>query len=78
LINLSNNGYRKITVYSNEVINTNIAFKTRNAKLYTLLIAGKNFSDTARAFTFGLGLGHHFKNGAQGWLGWNFGVMVSL
>jgi hypothetical protein len=21
---------------------------------------------------------HHFKNGAQGWLGWNFGVMVSL
>jgi len=155
LINLSNNGYRKITVYNNEVINTNIAFKTGNAKLYTLLIAGKNFSDTAGAFTFGLGLGHdfilnkrfaiaaegtvqsiylgnfeeannlyrlqanlqfnalsrlaifagpaysyyvkgeaisgenykkdvapawsrHFKNGAQGWLGWNFGVTVSL
>jgi len=155
LINLSNNGYRKITVYSNEVINTNVAFKTGNANLYTLLIAGKNFSDTVRAFTFGLGLGHdfilnkrfaiaaegtvqsiylgnfeeannlyrlqanlqfnalprlaiftgpaysyyvkgeaisgenykkdvapawsrHFKNGAQGWLGWNFGVTVSL
>lgn len=155
LINLSNNGYRKITVYSNEVINTNVAFKTGNANLYTLLIAGKNFSDTARAFTFGLGLGHdfilnkrfaiaaegtiqsiylgnfeeannlyrlqanlqfnalprlaifagpaysyyvkgeaisgenykkdvapawsrHFKNGAQGWFGWNFGIMVSL
>ncbi|NII80973.1 MULTISPECIES: STN and carboxypeptidase regulatory-like domain-containing protein [unclassified Pedobacter] len=155
LINLSNNGYRKIVVYSNEVINTNIAFKTGNAKLYTLLIAGKNFSDTARAFTFGLGLGHDFilnkrfsiaaegtiqsiyignfeeannlyrlqanlqfnafsmlaifagpaysyyvkgeavpsenykkelapawqhsfKNGAQGWLGWNFGFMFSL
>jgi hypothetical protein len=155
LINLSNNGYRKITVYNNEVINTNVAFKTGNAKLYTLLIAGKNFSDTAQAFTFGLGLGHdfilnkhfaisaegtiqsiypgnfeeannlyrlqvnlqfnalsrlaffagpaysyyvkgeaipgenykkevapawshHFKNGAQGWLGWNFGVMVAL
>lgn len=155
LINLSNNGYRKITVYSNEVINTNIAFKTGNAKLYTLLITGKNFSDTARAFTFGLGLGHdfvlnkhfaisaegtiqsiylgnieeannlyrlqanlqfnalsrltifagpaysyyvkgeaisgekyqkevapawshHFRNGTQGWLGWNFGVMVAL
>ena len=155
LINLSNNGYRKITVYSNEVINTNIAFKTGNAKLYTLLITGKNFSDTARAFTFGLGLGHdfvlnkhfaisaegtiqsiylgnveeannlyrlqanlqfnalsrlaifagpaysyyvkgeaisgekyqkevapawshHFRNGTQGWLGWNFGLTVSL
>ncbi|TCD23436.1 hypothetical protein EZ456_17690 [Pedobacter psychrodurus] len=156
LINLSNNGYRKITVYSNEVINANVAFKTGNANLYTLLIVGKNFSDTARVFTFGLGLGHdfilnkrfaiaaegtiqsiylgnnveeannlyrlqvnlqfnalsrlaifagpayshyvngevisgenykkevapawsrRFKNGAQGWLGWNFGVMVSL
>ncbi|MGN8059819.1 STN and carboxypeptidase regulatory-like domain-containing protein [Pedobacter sp. 22163] len=155
LINLSNDGYRKITVYSNELINTNVAFKTGNAKLYTLLIAGKNFSDTVRAFTFGLGLGHdfilnkrfaiaaegtiqsiylgnfeeannlyrlqanlqfnalsrlaifagpaysyyvkgeaisgenykkdvapvwsrHFKNGAQGWLGWNFGFTVSL
>ncbi|MBB6236881.1 hypothetical protein HDC90_001496 [Pedobacter sp. AK013] len=155
LINLSNNGYRKIMAYSNEVINTNVAFKTGNAKLYTLLIAGKNFSDTARVFTFGLGLGHDFilnkrfsiategtiqsiylghieeantlyriqtylqvnalsrfaffagpaysyyvrravvlgesykkelapawqhsfKNGAQGWLGWNFGLMFSL
>ncbi|ARS38209.1 hypothetical protein CA265_00275 [Sphingobacteriaceae bacterium GW460-11-11-14-LB5] len=155
LINLSDNGYRKITVYSNELINTNIAFKTGNANLYTLLIAGKNFSDTARLFTFGLGLGHdfilnkrfsvaaegtiqsiypgrveeantlyrlqthlqfnvlsrlaffagpaysyyvkgeaipgetdqkevapawhrRFKNGTQGWLGWNFGLTVSL
>ncbi len=155
LINLSDNGYRKITVYSNEVINTNIAFKTGNANLYTLLIAGKNFSDIARLFTFGLGLGHdfilnkrfsiaaegtiqsiypgrveeantlyrlqthlqfnvlsklaffagpaysyyvkgeaipgetdqkevapawhrRFKNGTQGWLGWNFGLTVSL
>ncbi|MBO9675377.1 MAG: hypothetical protein J7577_18155 [Sphingobacteriaceae bacterium] len=60
LINLSNNGYRKIMAYSNEVINTNIAFKTGNAKLYTSLIAGKNFSDTAQVFTFGLGLGHDF------------------
>lgn len=60
LINLSGNGYRKITVYSNEVVNTNLAFKTGNANLYTLLIAGNNFSDTARAFTFGLGFGHDF------------------
>jgi len=60
LINLSNNGYRKISVYTNEVANTNIAFKTGNAKLYTLLIAGKNFSDNAKVFTYGLGLGHDF------------------
>jgi hypothetical protein len=157
LINLSNNGYRKISVYTNEVVNTNIAFKTGNANLYSLLIAGKNFSDTAQVLTFGLGIGHdfilnkrfsiaiegttqsiylgsfeevnnlfrlqshfqvnvlsrftvfggpaysyyvngdpndasgknykkeiapgrhhNFNNGAQGWLGWNFGVTVSL
>jgi hypothetical protein len=60
LINLSNNGYRKISVYTNEVVNTNIAFKTGNANLYSLLIVGKNFSDTAQVLTFGLGIGHDF------------------
>ncbi|WP_293308602.1 STN and carboxypeptidase regulatory-like domain-containing protein [Pedobacter sp. UBA5917] len=60
LINLSNNGYRKISVYTNEVANTNISFKTGNANLYTLLIAGNNFSDTARVLTYGIGFGHDF------------------
>lgn len=60
LINLSSNGYRKVSAYTNEVINTNIAFKTGNANLYSLLIVGKNFSDTAQVLTFGLGLGHDF------------------
>ncbi|WP_316826316.1 STN and carboxypeptidase regulatory-like domain-containing protein [Pedobacter miscanthi] len=60
LINLSNHGYRKISVYTNEVVNTNIAFKSGNANLYTLLIVGKNFSGTAQVLTYGLGLGHDF------------------
>lgn len=60
LINLSDNGYRKISVYTNEVANTNISFKTGNANLYTLLIAGNNFSDTARVLTYGIGFGHDF------------------
>lgn len=60
LVNLSSNGFRQISIYSNEVTNTNIALKTGNSKLYSLLIAGNNFSDTARVLTFGFGLGHEF------------------
>ncbi|WP_131539608.1 STN domain-containing protein [Pedobacter nototheniae] len=60
LINLSHNGYRKISLYTNEVTNTNISFKTGNANLYSLFIAGKNFSDTAQVISFGFGLGHDF------------------
>ncbi|WP_316804429.1 hypothetical protein [Pedobacter nototheniae] len=60
LINLFNNGYKKINIYTNEVTNTNISFKTGNANLYSLFIAGKNFSDTAKVISFGFGLGHDF------------------
>ena len=60
LINWSNNGYRDINFYANEINPTNVALKTGNKNLYSLLIAGYNFSDTARVFTFGLGLGHEF------------------
>ena len=60
LINLSSNGYKKISLFTNEIVNTNIAFTTGNANLYSILFAGKNFSDTAKTVTFGLGLGHDF------------------
>ncbi len=60
LINWSKNGYRKLNFYTNEIFHNNIALKTGNQNLYSLLIVGNNFSDTARVFTFGLGLGHEF------------------
>jgi len=60
LINLYKNGYRKFNFYSNELVNTNIAFKTGTAKFYSLMIVGKNFSDTTGLLTFGLGFGHEF------------------
>ncbi len=40
-----------------------MAVKTGNANLYTLLIAGVNYSDTAKIETIGIGLGHDFKFG---------------
>lgn len=60
LLNLSKNGYQKISFFSNDLVNANVALKTGNANLYTLLIAGKNYSDTAKLETIGVGFGHDF------------------
>lgn len=60
LLNLSKNGYKKISFFANDVVNANVALKTGNANLYTLLLAGKNFSDTANVETVGVGFGHDF------------------
>lgn len=60
LLNFSKNGYHKISVYTNETVNTNISIKTGNAKLYTVLFAGMNISDQEKIYTAGIGLGHDF------------------
>ena len=60
LINLSKNGYKKVSFFTNDLVNANAAIKTGNANLYTLLVAGRNYSDTARIETVGLGFGHDF------------------
>ncbi|WP_207425242.1 STN and carboxypeptidase regulatory-like domain-containing protein [Pedobacter sp. SYSU D00535] len=60
LLNLVRKGYHKISISANEAINTNLSIKTGNAKLYTILSAGANIADSAKAYTAGLGLGHDF------------------
>ncbi len=60
MINYSHRGYHKISVSANETINTNVAIKTGNSKLYNIILAGKNFSDSAKIEAFGLGFGHDF------------------
>lgn len=60
LINISKNGYYKLSFYANETVPTNVAIKTGNANLYTMLIAGKSFTDTAKIATAGIGFGHDF------------------
>lgn len=60
LLNFVGNGYHKVSLYANELTNTNIAYKSGNANLYNVLFAGKNFSDSSRVETFGLGFGHDF------------------
>ena len=57
LINVVIKGYHKLSIYSNEVMNANAAFKTGNSKLYTILHGGINTSNTDRVYGFGFGFG---------------------
>ena len=57
LINIILKGYHKLSIFTNEVVNVNAAFKTGNSKLYSILQAGINAGDSNRVYSFGYGLG---------------------
>lgn len=61
LINWVSKGYHKLSISSSEVINTQVSVKTGNPMLYSMLIAGANFSENEKVYSAGYGLGHdHF------------------
>ncbi|HEX6168581.1 MAG TPA: hypothetical protein VFZ33_02740, partial [Chitinophagaceae bacterium] len=57
LINIIIKGYHKLSFSANEIQNFNAAFKTGNSKLYSILQAGLNASDSNKVYSFGYGLG---------------------
>lgn len=57
LINFVKKGMHQISLSTNEITNTNIAFKSGNPKLYSILHAGYNFSNTNKVFSYGYGIG---------------------
>ena len=61
LFSISKNGYRQLSVYIDETVNTNISYKTGNKKLYTRLLAGVNYLEEVDYYSFGVALGHDFK-----------------
>ena len=63
LINIVFHGYHKLAFYTDEVAEVNAAFKTGNRKLYNILQAGFNPSDSNQIFTFGYGLGTEMRLG---------------
>jgi hypothetical protein len=63
LINVVFKGYHKLVFSSDEVVNANVAIKTGTYKLYNILQAGMNFSDSNEVFTFGYGLGSELRLG---------------
>jgi hypothetical protein len=61
LINIiKKGGYHKLMLTTNEITNFNIAYKSGNKKLYSLVMGGASFGDSSKVFTFGIGLGHDF------------------
>jgi len=65
LINIVKHGYRKISISSNEVLNTNIAIKSGNSKLYNILFVGINAGQDKKSFSYGYGIGHEIKLGSR-------------
>nr|WP_199002020.1 STN and carboxypeptidase regulatory-like domain-containing protein [Flavobacterium sp. ASV13] len=58
LLNFKKDGYQKISVTSNEISDINVAVKTGDNKLYTILMAGRSDrNNEEKLSSFGIGLG---------------------
>ncbi len=58
LVNVILKGYHKLSLYSTEVTNANLAFKTGSRRFYSILQAGTNAGKQGgKVFSFGYGLG---------------------
>lgn len=57
LINIVLKGYHKLSISANDILSLQVAFKTGNAKLYSILQAGLRTGDSSRVYAFGYGLG---------------------
>jgi len=57
LINIVFKGYHKLSLFTNEAMNLNAAFKTGNSKLYSILLGGYNSVPQQKVWSFGYGLG---------------------
>ena len=58
LLNFKKGGYQKVSVTRNEISDINLAIKTGDNKLYTILMAGKSErTDEEKLTSFGFGLG---------------------
>ena len=61
LLNIILKGYHKLALTSNELMNVNASFKTGNKKLYSILMAGYNYGNDAKIYSFGYGIGNEIK-----------------
>lgn len=57
LINIVLNGYHKLAVGSNDVLNLTLAMKTGSRKFYSMLLGGFYLSTTGKVYSFGYGVG---------------------
>lgn len=57
IVNLIIHGYHKLSVSSNEWQPVNIAYKSGNAKLYSILVVGTQLDTKHKAYSYGYGIG---------------------
>lgn len=57
LINFVKHGLHQLSFSTNEITNANVALKTGNPHLYSILQAGYNFRNTEKLFSYGYGIG---------------------
>lgn len=66
LLNFKKGGYKKISITSNEISDLNLAVKTGDNKLYTILMAGRSErSNEEKLFSFGIGAGKNISLGKR-------------
>ncbi len=66
LLNFKKGGYKKISITSNEISDINLAVKTGDNKLYTILMAGRSErSNEEKLFSFGIGVGKNIPLGKR-------------
>ncbi len=63
LINISPQSFYRVAVYANEMMNTNVAFKSGTPRIYGILLSGANFSNDKKMYSFGAGIGKEFSLG---------------
>jgi len=64
-LNFIKNGYKKITVNTTENQHLNVAFKTGNNHLYSIIHVGLRLDLNEKAYSFGYGLGHQSNLGKK-------------
>lgn len=60
-INFVVHGYHKIAFSTNESMNMNLALKSGNSNLYSILLASMNNKPDEKAYSYGYGLGREFR-----------------
>jgi len=66
LLNVSVHGYHKISVSTSEWQQLSVAYKSGNAKLYSMLIAGTQLDPHRKAYSYGYGMGSDCRMGHKG------------
>jgi hypothetical protein len=63
LINIVRHGMHELSFFANEISPLNLAYRSGNDKLYTILLAGYTPDGDQKSYRFGFGLGHRFHLG---------------